>query len=876
MWLAGFCIYEANRFPFFNRDRAYLILVSGALICSILSAATAALFRVYLFAHATADARASLARRGTWVVRACFRYYISGIMLYLLSLTRVGYQYYPDTGSMPAAFRLVPTVTAGCTAVAFVRVYRVVVARFLAVERAPPAPAAAKGDSKDSKSPLADYMHAQGGEIATLALFVANFAQAGVTRFAVGADGGNVGASALYLVATCVAFAMAAFAVFASSVLLVFLYDLEGAARKEAFAAACEPIYRAVQATSLVALLAFNCSFATVGWGCGHPGLTFVPAVLGYASLLVLCFVALLLLHAALRDETESAAMATKYKADASVGGLEAHVSTLAVRSSIASGFVYYHLITFRTDVGDVETVYGQAFLVVHCCSFALGITACIAAHVTWIALTCAYHKARMARCAAYLVGIIGRLFWCSLACFVAGFGLIGSVKHSVPVTTAAISAVSLTAFVVAALAIARPWRRRAAGGGGGGGGGRLQRWQTTQQPHDEVANRLSDQAFFFGSFGYYAVLFLNAGGGVAGWILVAYSTCMGSSFAVGLTMVALTLVTHGAPPSRALRQLFVGLHHFAVVAFFLGFAAIGIIKTWEVRRQDGGGFAPDPRGASVYAFIIAGGGVTLIVCAGAAHLYVKRRLRQPSGSTPAAAATSSAPSPLLKRKFSFSGEQGLLAVRRLELSKEQLAAAVKQASFCAGNVFFDILFCTTAPTSTLNVWYFSAATATFCLCAFVISAASDALLAVPAAPRPAEADAVHTLSRVAVGLLLLSQGAWLLAVAAAGVLKDPERAAAVSLTGGGAGLLLMALHYVQIRTVSASVDDEDDGGDRGLARRGSALARVCCRAAVAWTDLIATHRLWWRAGALYVAVVFMWEALEGWGAAGSFVRVEL
>ena len=198
--------------------------------------------------------------------------------------------------------------------------------------------------------------------------------------------------------------------------LLVFLYDLDGAQKKEAFAAACAKIYHAVQRASLAALLSFNCSFATVGWGCGYAGLQHVPAALGYASLLALCFVALLLLHGALRDETELSAAAAAKGAAAkaataattatSVGGLEAHLSTLAVRSSIASGFVFYHLITFRTDIDDVETVYGKAFLVVHAVAFALAITASIAAHITWIALSTAFDnsKMRMARCAEFLV----------------------------------------------------------------------------------------------------------------------------------------------------------------------------------------------------------------------------------------------------------------------------------------------------------------------------------------------------------------------------------------------------------------------------------------------------------------------------------------
>ncbi len=867
MWLAGFCIYEANRFPFFRRDRPYLVLVTGALVCAILSAATAAFFRFHLFAHGRAQAREALAQRGVWVVRACFRYYISGIMLYLLSLTRVGYQYYPASAR---AYRWVPAVTAGCTASAFVFVYRRIVAHFRTVEkrtpsaaRSPAQPAAPNTDS----CRLSNYMHSQGGEISTLALFVANFAQAGITRFA-GADAGP--AAALYLCATCLAFACAAFAVFAVSVLLVFLYDLDGPARKEAFAAACEPTYRAAQRASLAALLAFNCAFALVGYGCGYKGLQQIPAALGYASLLALCFVALVLLHAALRDETElsvDAQQAARQAPSPSFDGLEARLSTLAVRSSIASGFVFYHLITFRTDIDDVETVYGQAFLALHAAAFALAITSSIAAHVAWIALSTAFDssKRRVARCAASLVRVVGAGFWCSLFCFVAGFGLVGTVKQSTPVTTAAIAAVTLAAFAVAALAIAQPWRQwwPRQDGSAAKSLAAQQRWTACTAPHDAAANRLADQAFFFGSFGYYGCLFLdaNAGGGTATWILVTYATCMGSSFTIGLAMVALTLLTHGLPPRRALQTLGRGMHHLVVAMFFVGFAAIGFVKDWSVRvsASDGGArFARDPRGAAVYAYIVAGGGVVLIVCAGAAHVYVRRRV---VASHPAGADDlSSAPS-TQKGAFSFSAERPHLAVRRLELSKNQLAAAISQASFCAGNVFFDVLFCTTAPSHALNVLYFGASTATFCLCAFVISAANDALLAVPAAPTTTAADTVHALARVAVAMLLLSQCAWLSAVALAGVIKDPACAGPVSLTAGGGGLLLMALHYLQIRAVSASVEKLG----------GSALARLCGRAAEAWTDAVATYRLWWRVGVLFVVVTFSSEAFAAWyGVPGS------
>ena len=612
MFIAGFAYYELGRFGVASghQDRPYLVLLTGALVSAILAAAVGGAFasRAAVCDAAAPWRGAVFARSGVWVVRATHRYYLLAVTLYLASLSRVGHQYFE-----PGPCRLVPAVFAGAALAAFVSGYHIVVGSFLRIvskEADPPVAGAA--------CPRATYLHQQGSAISTLMIFVMSFGQAAVTRFAPHAGDNNsdllgLGVSlqaGLYLVSSALAFSCAAFAVFSSCSILVYLYDLEGAAQKELFAGKVQGVWGCVQLASLLALLSFNVCFATVGWGVGYTANRYIPAVLGYFSLMVLCGVALTLLHAALTPsvvprETESDDALTER-----TQLVEAKLHTIALRSSVTAGYVWYHIASFATDVDNYDAA-GAAFLAVHAAAFALGLTATTVAHVTCMSLSNARNDSRfsMVQRAQVIERVVGGFYWLSLVFFVIGFGMIGPVKRGTQVTSA-LAVLALVGLAVTVLVLRWPRGRDTGNSVDAPDGERdvLVRssseaeMSSSQENTTQQNERLADQAFQFGSLGYFCALFLDPeffkmyprtllyterdataltshAEGLKRQVAVLYCWTMGGSFTVALSLVALSTVmsiTNAKPDGEWLGRLFRWLHWYALTSFQLGFILLG------------------------------------------------------------------------------------------------------------------------------------------------------------------------------------------------------------------------------------------------------------------------------------------------------------
>lgn len=644
MFIAGFAYYEVGRFGFGNQDAPYLVLITGALVNAILAAAVGGLFscRLAVCDAAGVHCGATFARNGVWVVRATYRYYLLAVTLYLASLARAGYQYY-----QPGAPRLVPTAFACAALAAFVRGYRVIIETFSASESVN-VEAVYKGKAGGNlECPRATYLHQQGQAISTVMIFVMSFTQAGVTRFAPSPPSmvdtvedsepawlGMSLQSGLYLVSASLAFSCAAFAVFTSCVTLIFLYDLEGANRKERFATKVEQVWRCVQLASLVALLSFNVSFATVGWGVGYASCRSIPTLIGYFCLLVQCAVALTLLHAALTEPNTGTNEEDDEDFKTAKEAVEAKLQAIALRSSITAGYVYYHLATFATDVGNYETL-GICYLTVHALAFGLGLTSCTVAHVTSICVANAHRDSRlkMVRTAQVIAQVVGVFYWLSLVCFILGFGLIGPVKRNTQVTVW-LSMLALIGLALAVGFVRQRSRHNATLSYGG---------STNSSEHDNCTvqnEQLADQAFqSSGSFGYFCALFLNApsapgnepsifigivnGVGLSTMALsqrlaLLYCWMMGGSFVAAVCLMALStmLTISGTQQGAWSGEFFRGLHVYAVTSFQIGFILLGV------------------QGQTVGYFALLCGGGSLVLLVSLLSHWLLPRVLQPHSHT--------------------------------------------------------------------------------------------------------------------------------------------------------------------------------------------------------------------------------------------------
>ena len=180
----------------------------------------------------------------------------------------------------------------------------------------------------------------------------------------------------------------------------------------------------------------------------------------------VLCAVGLALLHATLRGPgTEQLA---HHDSAEQVRALEARLRTVALRSTVTAGYVFYHLATFATDVRDYGGG-GGAYLTVHALAFALGLTSCTIAHITCFALSNAHVDSRrsMLQAAVSVEKGVSGCYWLSLVFFVVGFGLIGlkrdlhGLKRDTELFTVWLAGIALAGLALAAAACL-VWQRRA------------------------------------------------------------------------------------------------------------------------------------------------------------------------------------------------------------------------------------------------------------------------------------------------------------------------------------------------------------------------------------------------------------------------------
>ena len=362
---------------------------------------------------------------------------------------------------------------------------------------------------------------------------------------------------------------------------------------------------------------------------------------------------------------------------------------------------------------------------------------------------------------------------------------------------------------------------------------------------HLTALEMYADHAFFFGAFGYFAVLFLSGNG----WLAQMYCFCMGGSFCVALTLVGFVTLISVLPPASApaaqlsqLRAWFRFAHSTAVTLFLLGFCMLGATKSWQ--RKEAGVYQYVPETRNWYAALVVVSGASLVVCAGCVNAWLARQL-------PASAIVTR---PRRARRFSFvSVDSSPLYTSPYELAKEDLSSLQSQSSFVASNVFFEVLFANTAQSNMLNLVYFGASSTCFGASALVVATASSTLTRLQDSDQTTAQAVVQKVAYQLTKLTAAAQLAWMVAVTATAPLKY-EGLWVVSVLWGTIGCGVMVLHFVH---ASALSDRTAEPASSHTVLQAGAIALL-----EHWIDLIAISNVWWTCAGAIVVLAFIFDAL--------------
>ena len=243
----------------------------------------------------------------------------------------------------------------------------------------------------------------------------------------------------------------------------------------------------------------------------------------------------------------------------------------------------------------------------------------------------------------------------------------------------------------------------------------------TTEKKYKDVISHFETElsgwpgrSLFFGAFAYFAIMFFYTPDRV---MTAPYLFAMGMSFSCGITIVTLTaflrirMASLLTPPAQAyfaehVSSLVRGLYAMYVssfVLFFVGFSLIGFIKPGFAQRFDGR-FAPP----------IAAGGILAVL--GTVYLTVTRRTE--------CAITNFALDSQRLRLTRADYEANDYYAEWKQLTSQQNNLFAGQATFVAGNAFFEILFSdidVTSNSKTLASWGYVISNVLSCTFGFLI-----------------------------------------------------------------------------------------------------------------------------------------------------------
>eukprot|EP01006_Ploeotia_vitrea_P024135 TRINITY_DN56872_c0_g2_i1.p1 TRINITY_DN56872_c0_g2~~TRINITY_DN56872_c0_g2_i1.p1 ORF type:complete len:572 (-),score=52.40 TRINITY_DN56872_c0_g2_i1:139-1761(-) len=482
--------------------------------------------------------------------------------------------------------------------------------------------------------------------------------------------------------------------------------------------------------------------------------------------------------------------------------------------ATIYAGFVWYNVITYPTDIEPMKNwdpKLGLLFLIVNDIGFASGIASVLIA--TYLGVVAGKLKNIQRQVFALRAGIIGDialgLAVVSLFCFFLGFAAYGFVKYQprryIPAFFAFLCfmlCLGMGAYVVFSRSWAVAEEEK-----------ELQRRGDTRLPkYDEKkvsgrpdrlkaqTQKYSTQALFFGAFCYFAATFFGASERP---FAEPYVLAISASFGTACTAVVVNtilLVQEAYLTSDLQREKYWGhvepianyssMFFFAATAFFFwALAFIGLIKTnkgwedwWEIMMV-----------AGVSGFI----GMIVLW-----YIFLQTKMQ----------ITCIGDLPTTVEKM---GEVGYPEANP-DLFVQIIDAASMQASFCAGNVFFEILF-SDFGSPVYTAFYFILSCATMVMGCWVVIIATLTSASLTSfendEQRKMFAAKMHRWPDIVFGLTLASQISWVLSVIAGGETKYPEWRAIfgrnVPVAGGILALIMILALWFWVRRVYKRCWDE-------------------------------------------------------------------
>lgn len=331
-------------------------------------------------------------------------------------------------------------------------------------------------------------------------------------------------------------------------------------------------------------------------------------------------------------------------------------------------------------------------------------------------------------------------------------------------------------------------------------------------------------RSLFFGGFAYFAIDFLFT----PTWYWSPfYALAMSLSFCCSVVIITISLlytVQSGRLQTSRMRDLFASKMVWpvrAAYAMFLhalfwqlcGFILIGQVKDFDYSDFS----APDPDIDFQFFYDLATPGLICLLIAIATRIIVTNKATEISQSANKSSSSDNTDMPANESKRDSCDRM----LKRMD-------AAANSASFCAGNVFFEILFSSMGKegavdfpgdqalwTKLTNHWYFMFSGLTFMLGTTVVIISTIVTVWAQALQDPSSkrqfARQMHVLSVACAKLFRYSQFSWLLAVGAMGVVKwapfpPREQFIWVSVRWSALGLVLMIYYGNRIASLRNKV----------------------------------------------------------------------
>lgn len=500
---------------------------------------------------------------------------------------------------------------------------------------------------------------------------------------------------------------------------------------------------------------------------------------------------------------------------------LLAQVRATGSQATIFAGFIFYNIVTFQTDIQDLPFYNkgaGWLFLVINSVTFCLGIIVVIFA--TFVSVAANLHttdsiKAAFCHRVRYFGPGCASLYLLGLVAFNASYTMYGYAKFSEPKTqpfwTSCILDLGILVMILFAVRKYRQARwavknRPASSArskqrvrsddtvgllsspveeGEEGGEEEDAQAPAPSRKLSKMLDTLSVRALFFAGFAYFSVDFFYM---PTSQFADFYLTVMSISFACGLAIVVENVIIQMAmeflKSEAEVEEFLKGVEPMisfsfwlagaSVLSFFVGLCLIGRIKKYYVYTTH----------VIRYTWVFHAAGALGFLLIAFVMWWVWSRLRRVQRAE--------------REGVPFDVAQEYFNYTRMLAEGDALSA---QASFVAGNVFYEILFSDKGDVEWANYWYFSLACVTLVLGSLVVVLSLAIGVAVTSLTSESARMRFGRLlnpSAAMFSLFNLSQYAWLLDLAAMGYVKYKNRWQ-ISFIWGTFGLLCVSFFWAII-----------------------------------------------------------------------------